>query len=479
MGTRLKLPIFVLFSATVGLLITLLMMNDYRVLHRPINSIPVPGLTSKATNPLIVGMGTGLIPSTKPTTLPRMYVVSLSYMDQMSFASRRLKSLQCWAAMWKVRYNVSVVEPFVIAGNRLGVPVNENADKALKFSTVFDIDEWNSEGQLQYIDYPKVVSWDAFLKYASRKVIAIQIVYPEDYHCPPNEYQTSEDTCGSAQLTDSLSQVFAFHNFTVINQTCINFRLLGPQTEEEFNNLIFDTILELDPVTLVFDDWRGPARPKEEVKCFIPIRGATHACSPNHYGYVSMLTARALVPSSSIEERAKAYISRYLDQASGYVAVMIRWEKILNDNFYHPENEHSTGAECSKQILEYVEGIHSQEHTLPTFLTTDIGRYGSLDFSLYNFTRAAAANVTTYTENLLRTFYENKSMSLEEYDRMFEDISGTTNPAFISQLQKAIAANARCLLLIGSGAFHQNTVRMYEKLHPSSSHNCLKIIKSC
>ena len=474
------------------------MVDDYRI-----NSAHGPAI--KATDPSIVGLGTGfisfpdslaltssvsvrgfvketrpeLIPrrlTTIPTTLPRTYVVSLSYMDQMSFASRRLKSLQCWAAMWKALHNVSVVEPFVIDGSRLGVPVNENTDKALKFSTVFDIDEWNSEGQL---DYPKVVSWDTFLRHASRKVITIQIVYPEDYHCPPNKYQ--KDTCGSAQLTENISRHLTFHNFTVVNWTCINFRLLGAQTEEEFNSLILNTIPELDHVgiTIIFDEWRGPVQLEREVKCFIPIKGATHVCSPNHFGHISMLTARALVPSSSIEERAKAYISRYLHQASGYVAVVIRWEKVLNDNFYHPEKQHSTGAECSKQILAFVKSIHSKHHSLATFLTTDIGKYGSLDFNLYNSTRAVAANVTSYTEELLRTFYNNKSMSLEEYDRMFEDFSGTTNPAFISQLQKAIAANARCLLLVGSGAFHQNTVKMYENLHPSSSHNCLKIIKSC
>ena len=410
-----------------------------------------------------------------------MYVLSLSYMDQMSFASRRLKSLQCWASMWKALYAVSVVEPFVIDGTRLGLPVNvnETIDTALKFSTVFDINAWNAEGQLGYVEYPKVVSWDTFLKYASRKVVTIQVVYPDDYHCPPNKYRNVEEMCGSATLTESLSRVFAFHNFTVIKQKCINFRLLGPQTEEEFNNLIIDAIPELDHVTVVFNEWRGPVRRKEEVKCFIPIKGARHECSPNHYGHVSTLTARALVPSSSIEDRAKAYISRYLNQTSGYVAVMIRWEKVLNDNFYHPEKKHSTCVECPKQILEYVKSISSQEHITATFLTTDIGRYGSLDFNLYNFTRAAAATVTSYTEDLLRTFYNKKSMSLEEYDRTFEEISGTTNPAFISQLQKAIAANARCLMLVGSGAFHQNTLRMYENLHPNSSHDCLKIIKSC
>ena len=462
MGTLLKLSFAALSAAVGALLILVWMLDEYRMVQTPHKY------------------------NYTPVTLPprSMYVLSLSYMDQMSFASRRLKSLQCWASMWKELYDdVNVVEPFVIDGTRLGLPmnVNETTDKALKFSTLFDINTWNAEGQLEHTDYPKVVSWDTFLKYASRKVVTLQVVYPDDYRCPPNKYRNVEESCGSATLTESLSRVFAFHNFTVINQTCINFRLLGSQTEEEFNNLIFDTIPGLDQVTIVFNEWRGPAQRGNDIECFIPIKSARHVCSPNHYdSYTAMLTARALVPSSSIEDRAKAYISRYLNQTSGYVAVMIRWEKVLSDNFYHPEKKHSTCVECPKQILEYVKRIYSREHITATFLTTDIGRYGSLDFNLYDKARAATATVTSYTEDLLRTFYnKSNSMSLEEYDRTFEEISGTTNPAFISQLQKAIAANARCLLQVGSGAFHQNTLKMYENLHPNSSQHCLRKIPSC
>ena len=31
--------------------------------------------------------------------------------------------------------------------------VNDTTDKALKFSTVFDINTWNAEGQLGHTDY--------------------------------------------------------------------------------------------------------------------------------------------------------------------------------------------------------------------------------------------------------------------------------------------------------------------------------------
>ena len=416
-----------------------------------------------------------------------LYTLSLSYMDQMSWAATRMKSLQCWATTWKSLYeHVGIVEPLVTSGAHLGVPVDVG-QPPLKFSDLFDIDEWDSEGERKGIKFPKLVSWSNFLNYAPRNVVAVQIVYDNDIRCPENEF--TEPTCGSARLNATLSQVFKPHNFRIMHQVCINFKSLGELSVEAFNRRIFDRVPKRTPITLIFDEWRGPGGGwKNSNKAYIKIEGGV--CTPNDKlpRYVKELARLVLTPSLKIQERAKEYISQYLNDTLGYVSVLIRWEKLLLTKFYGLHFWPSTGAKCVKKISELIKPMYLQYGTV--FLTTDIGRFGSSTFNLFNATRDSIANITRYTGALLREFH-NKSISLADYDQRFEDFAGTNSPAVISQLQKSIAANARCLVLVGWGTFHENALKVYKRTfrrnHSTEGKEkekekekpCFKIIRSC
>ena len=407
-----------------------------------------------------------------------LYALSLSYMDQMSNAASRLKSLQCWGTTWKSLYErVGIVEPLITSGTRLGVPVDVG-QSPLRFSNVFDIDVWNSEGERKGIKFPELVSWSNFLNYAPRNIVAVQMVYADDIHCPENEF--TETTCGSARLDATLSHVFKPHNFRIMRQVCINFKSLGELSKEDFNRHIFDRVPKRTPITVIFDEWRGPGSGwKKSSKAFIRIEDGI--CTPNDSTmrvYVKELSRIMLTPSLKIQERAKEYISQYLSNTLGYVSVLIRWEKLLLTKFYglHVQYGPSTGAKCVTKILDLIKPMYLQYNTSTVFLTTDIGRFGSSTFNLYKATQNSIPKITGYTEALLREFH-NKSMSLADYDQRFEDFAGTNSPAVISQLQKAIAANARCLVLVGWGTFHENTLKVYRRLH--SKEPCFEIIRSC
>ena len=405
---------------------------------------------------------------------PRLHTFAFSYMDQMTWAARRLKSLQCWAAEWKTRYKVHVVEPFVIKGTRLGVPneINQNQSAYLKFSSIFDISAWNWGKRNTY---PEMISWDIFLKYAPRNVVAVQIVYLYDYHCTENSL--SEDYCGFTLLNQSITDVLAPHNFTVLNKVCINFRILGSLTEYEFNHLILKNIPPDMGVTVVFDEWRGTPNQRGAIDCWILINSGK--CSQDA-GTVPYQTSKTLIASSKIKKTANKYISRYLNWKPGYLAVMIRWEKIvLYDFYFGDDRQHYTGVNCTRLINDYIHSIYERRRVNATFLSTDIGKYGSSTFDLYNTTRASIANITMYTEELMRTVHHNDSMSLAEYERRFEEVSGTTHPAFIAQLQKAIAIGARCLLLVGGGTFHENTMRLFRQIHRKEKNICIEVIEKC
>lgn len=176
----------------------------------------------------------------QPVGKARLYTFAFSYMDQTTWAARRLKSLQCWASEWKTDYSVRVVEPFVIGGSRMGVPkdINHNVGSYLKFRDVFDIDTWNFYWGLSS-PYSEMSSWDGFLQYAPRSVVAVQIVYRNNYRCTENTF--SEDVCNSTHLNEAIKEVLEPHNFAVLKRVCINFRILWSLMEDEFHALIFKT----------------------------------------------------------------------------------------------------------------------------------------------------------------------------------------------------------------------------------------------
>ena len=414
---------------------------------------------------------------TNPSTDLRMYILSLSYMDQISWAAKRLKSLQCWASMWKVVFNsVCVVEPFVMNGTHLGLPMDGNEDMSsiLKFRDIFDINTWNSEGQLGSIDYPDVIGWGDFLKDAPRSVVTVQIVYADDYRCKENHL--TEKMCGSRRLNQAMSLVLRPHNFTLMNQVCIDFTSLGSLSMQEFNDYIYDAIPEETPVTIIFDEWRGPVDKHVKNKCFVLIEGGV--CTPNVRGPLFDLATHLLVPSSKIEDGTNRYISQYLNDPSGFITVMIRWEKIVLTDFFNPTSSHFSGAGCVKMITDYLNSIYKEKGVSSVFLTVDVGKYGSTSLNLYETVEKSRVRFISYTETLLRAISNDDSMSLADHDRKFEEVSGSTDRAFISQLQKSIAANARCLLLVGSGMFHEHALKLYQKLQPGKP-DCHKIIRTC
>ena len=70
------------------------------------------------------------------------------------------------------------------------------------------------------------------------------------------------------------------------------------------------------------------------------------------------------------------------------------------------------------------------------------------------------------TEDLLGAL-NYKPRTLEDYDQHFADFDEATGHSVysISQFQKAVAARAKCLLLVGLGTFHENTLALYMSHH--------------
>ena len=403
---------------------------------------------------------------------PDLYVFALSYMDQMSWASTRWRSLQCWSNQLSQRYSIHVIEPFVTDGAHLGVPThpNQNLNEVLKFSDIFDVSLWQRSVP-NLSDHVNIVTWDAFLRSGATNVVTVQIIYPYHYYCTENGQ--TDKICNNTRMQRLFAQHLPQKFFTLMKSICINFRELDILTMEQFNDMIFDSIPEDLPITVMFDEWRGLS----ENTCF--VRVSSEICQPVSAGSFVGVTLNLMRPSLKVDNAARRYIHRYIHVPNqhGYAAIIIRWEKILIYDFYHNKSHHYSGSRCVKRILKYVRAeLYKKRHIQAFFLSTDIGKYGSSSFNLYKSTRKSTSILKKYTEKLSRIL-NHESLSLSEYEQRFEEISGTTSPAFISQLQKGIAARARCLLLVGWGNFLTNALDIYKGMHKGQL--CHKQIKLC
>ena len=397
------------------------------------------------------------------------YVLALSYMDQFTWAATRLRSLQCWTSRWEGNYQV--VEPFLI-GTHLGAPVTNNNDAFdLKFSDAANLQIWNEHGSMQNL--PPLANWKRFISQnSSRNVILVQIIYAKDGHCPENTF-TSE-VCNFKQLRTFFLQNLVPKSFKLLKEVCVDFQQ-GFLTHDQFNGLIFQDSPSNIPVAVVIDEWRGmyPGKSMNDYDGFVRLRDTE--CSPMTRENMD-LAQHSLSLSERIVSMADDYISLHLSAKTGYTAVVIRWEKILLFDFYYG-SEHYSGSECVRKIAHHLKKF-SENGIDTTFLSTDVGRYGSTTFSLYSSTNASLSNVTRYTEELLKIIH-GKPMTLGEYEKTFEDVSRSTNPTIISQLQKSVAARAECLVLVGWGSFQEHTLKMYQKHHKKDYYNKPIMIQKC
>ena len=394
--------------------------------------------------------------------------LSLHYMDQITWGARRLRSLQCWAA--QLDRTMRVVEPSM-NNTYFGAPLITPVDEITKFRDIFDIEVWNQYGKQE--GYDSLVSWSEFSVNAPRETILVQIIYKKDKMCVDPSSQSAN--CTLHEVKQYWSDTLEQFSFSVIREVCIDFRYVDTVQTKDFNEYIFGDIARDTPVTIVFNEWRGPLQKKlsGDNNCILRIRDQN--CTPSGpTGLMHNLTLNALRPTLEIHHLAEAYTEKYLNRNSKYLAIMVRWELMFLKKLYlrrqwrHPN-------ECIGEISKYVRkfGMNS------TFLATDAGRHGSGTMQHEYTIRGTLYSSRNLTEKLLNVLH-GRPITLEEYDKQFEDITGTSvSPTYhIPQLQKAIAARAECLLLVGWGSFHESTLALYKNLHDDEG-ECYKELPFC
>ena len=177
------------------------------------------------------------------------------------------------------------------------------------------------------------------------------------------------------------------------------------------------------------------------------------------------------MPSSKrIKRDAEEYIKRYFGGKKDFISLMIRFEHRL------------TAAKTDKlavvkSILHEVRQnwivVKDRQHLNATFLAFDVGKYGSAGFNLLNFF-GPMGEILEEMRKFFDSLY-NGSISYSEWEDSFVEVGGVKSGSgvagYVAILQKEIASQGRCIILIGGGSFQESAGHLHQ-LHHQGQKQC-------
>ena len=371
------------------------------------------------------------------------YVVSCNYYEQQTAALKNLFSLQCWAA----QLNMTVVEPFIVE-SMFQTLLKTNVSDLFRFSDFYDIGQWNEQYAKPHSFLP-LASWEDFVYNSPRDVILVQIL-------------TRGGTCSFP----TKSEFFKKHHFRIVKESCVSLDKNKLMTTDEFNRLVLDEYYMLRNISIIFLSWRGICVGEHCVS-----RTLINTITNSKCDRVTLInkTDIQLKVSKRVNQDADLYVERYLKNSS-YISVMLRLEYPIV-TARKTKKKTDIVSNCTQTVHDTWKRLKNENQLNATFLTWDIGRFGSIRFEVQK-NHWKAYEVTKHTQSLFTAIYGNLT-SEEEWENRFVDVSGSTNRGYIALLQKSIAVRARCIVLAGGGTFQRHALKMYTDLHPHTQTQCI------
>ena len=395
------------------------------------------------------------------------YVIAGSFVEQQTRGASNLATLQCWAKT----IPMYVVEPFM-RNSRLLTPMSGAENELLRFSDVFDADNWNAVTNSR--GYAPLASWEQFLLKAPRQVILVNIKYARKHHAGDKKgietthHQTAFSTsykhgCTvNATLRNPKLKYLSNHGFHIIREVCFNFNNAGASlTKKQFNEHLFATY-NFSEVTVFLNTWKG-LNDHNRVRLKI-------SCN-------TTLATTYLRPSERPICDAKRYHKKFI-KTDNYIALVVRTEKI---GLYHQAStkkydratkfDAKYTSKCLNAILAKWRSVKRTKDIRTTFMSADIGKYGSDSVNAYGY-KALGSLYETFMKDVYGPFG-----SVQAWEERFESVTAVREPGYIALMQKILSIHARCVIFVGGGSFQKNAMELYERLHPNNK--CIHFIKEC
>ena len=386
------------------------------------------------------------------------YVLAVSYYEQQTMGLRNMFQLQCWAQSLKLL----VVKP-VLHDSFLRTPLDlRQQGSFLQFNDCFNISQWNH--QTQRLNYAPLVEWEDFLTRAPKSVVLVQFEYPsvsllksrkksgeELLHNPVFQRYTSG--CSGKWPSASELNFLKSKGFQILRKVCFNFFYGDQLTLAAFNDHILNG-LSPNTVTVVMDMWRGISTAQRVL--------LKDTCLQTN------LIQEHIALSAQLKYQVDQYIHKYLGRQP-YLAIMGRLE--ITQLTIHKKAP--VVPFCLEETISQWTHYKKLTQLNQTFLSIDIGRYGSKKYR---------SSLEPELKMAFEKFFQKlfgMSSSIREWEKRFELIAGNKDAGYIGLLQKAIVTRAKCILFVGGGAFQRHALYLYKQMHPAPQHQCYSIVQRC
>ena len=388
------------------------------------------------------------------------YILAANYYEQQTMASRNMIQLQCYAK----HLNLAVVKP-VTRDSFLRTLLSEvdapPKGEWLQFEDSFDLEEW--QDQSKRAGYTPLVGWDQFLADAPRDIVLCRFNYPslavinERKKAGPVTQRAQNDryTKGCSEKWPSSSEMAFLRDrgFKIVREVCFNFYHGDTLTREEFDTHLMGGVNSSD-VTVVMDLWRGMGSSQRVL--------VQDRCAAVYAFHEHVQLSRRLA------QDAETYIQTHL-RGGPFVTVMGRMEMAL----LTVHTKQFSPSLCFRAILSDLLKLKESVHINTTFLSIDIGTYGTKKWRNHS-----DKELLSELESFVGSVY-GREATVRSWEASFEEVSSSRDAGYVSLLQKAVVTRARCVLFAGGGAFQRHTLHLYQQLNSDRNSWCLRIVKQC
>ena len=386
---------------------------------------------------------------------PQGYILPLKLYEQQTSAARNLWGLQLWAN----KVGMKVVEPFISNKSLSFEPITENSSNPMRFSDLYDKDYWNK--QCISRGCAELVPWEEFLTMASKRIIFVQVCRDRSpAKCQTKVIAKTKKTMRYLSLSIKTMKYFRDHGFKFIRWVSVRFSESAPMTLQQLSQHIFDQY-NTSTVTVMFDNWLGLRERRVNLQ---------HIKNVKNQESVTI----GLLPSKKLVEESQRYLQHVRRNNGKYIGIMVRIERAYKEIYKRNSLIDGVGVmrECAKNLSSILDLQHYENWDRT--LAIDLGDFGSYG---YRRSKKIDKREEVLYDDYFKAVYGD-SWTIEEFEDSFVKYLDTSNPAYIAQIQRTIAARSDCIVLVGGhSTFQEAAIAFYRNFHPDVEKQC--IIKHC
>ena len=404
-----------------------------------------------------------LSPQNHHTHFEHGYVAAMRYSGQQGTGIQALMSLQCFIG--SLNLPMYILEP-VMDGTTFGSPLKVNSGSTshsfLKFSDMFEISHFNIASRK--MGFGEIRSENDFFTNAPTQVILVDSHRSRKVN-PIEVVWTSRDK-GDCYGDKDIPKHFCIVRVVQVTgkkDMKSSYQLFS---EEELFGILLGPWLP-NNVTIIFKQWHTPwyvsnKEQKDSLKC-TNIRAIKQEI--------------LFHTSPKLLQDAQLYKSQFLG-SKNRLAIMFRLERMMIylQTIINRENKDITGmngymSSCLHEVKDIANDVWKKKGFSRPLVTLDLGKYGSISWR-----KKALFNLIQEVDSTLAFLFQSQ-WTFSEWEESFTQVASVAySSGYIAALQRTLASQADCLVLVGGGYFQELALNDYKRNHPDKRTWCVYLI---